>query len=854
VPGSLTVSRGAKPKDEATTTRQKRVPGSRPEDENSNPLARMASGTSLPVRQASSGIVTRGTVGRMGEFSAFPTSSGDELPLGTPLMKFTSNSRTVRTSETKGDDKGEFQEGFFKMRPTETLRGREAGAPAGKQRKEQTSTGEEGWTSVGRRKSSHVEEEKSGRWEDRERSERRGKEGEIQERRNGAGRGRFTDHTWLRADGTESTERDPNSTANRGDIRNMSWRDRDAAKERSNREWGRGRPQDSRDHRAEADPEWMTSDEPQAPAKETKHTQEDFQRWKEQQRLRDVKSGSASRGDELETSPAKPPALTSKSTSAVPMVNKYGFGMFEDIKKAEPEPVEAQRPQLAKSKSRFNDLFKKDDPIPELMPTASPVNILSPGNPMSNADRQGFDIIMARLNEAKSTPPAASALASPPQEPVPHTSSPARHLHQQSRERLSSENQRQRRGDPFFDEMLARQMSAQERSSSRQQPAMPPVAANILENRGAPNYGELQELQRTLREHNGQTNVNHNTEFLLSLMNRGVAQQAPRRMNEMPEFAGQFGPPKGGAPTQQHQGPAHAQMMGQLHSQAAPPGLEHHQRMLAEQHQEQLRRLHGGPPQGFFEHEGGHGMGGPMGENIGSAPPPGLARRNTSDAANGLRAGAPPQASNLGIPSMHNLPPGLNMMMLQRGAPAGPTGPGGPMPGGPSHQIPPPGLMTQGPQQGGQHPSGPNSAGIPPNMPNGRGENMRGPGGPGPMGLPPGFQGGMLPPGMGGQIPPHILQGLMQNGPGNGPPMGFPPGMAPPGFFAGMGPNGPGPSGPGGPGMGPGGPPGGPGMPPHFFGARPPPGFDAGDMRVPQPQQGGGPGPRQGGQGGGPGF
>jgi hypothetical protein len=116
-------------------------------------------------------------------------------------------------------------------------------------------------------------------------------------RRNGAGRGR--NESWFRTDHDgPPTPRDRNSTGDRFTDRNRGWREKDRddrvgdrgdnRHDRGDRRWDRDRDRD-RDNRQEREPEWM--DEP-AGERSQAHTQEEFQKWKEQMQGKD-KAGSA---------------------------------------------------------------------------------------------------------------------------------------------------------------------------------------------------------------------------------------------------------------------------------------------------------------------------------------------------------------------------------------------------------------------------------------------------------------------------------------------------------------------------------------------------------------------------------
>jgi hypothetical protein len=753
-------------------------------------------------------------------------------------MGFTSNNRNATRSDEKrtpgafsedvsSKERGEFEDGFFKPRHNDPLREK-----PGRRARE---VGEDGWTSVRNRRSSQAEEggggasssgggggggggggTSSGRWDGvrEERPERERRDPlDIPFKRNGVGRG--FDRPWRGPENGDSGDH------GRSETRGLSWRDREAQRE-STRGWGRSGKNDSH---AEEQPEWM-DDTPANAGKEDnqKRTQEEFQRWKEEMKMKD-QSATAKLKQEIPEPPSKPtPPLSTKSASTVPTLGSLGiFGTFEDTIKQEDKNDPLVRPPVIKSKSRFEGLFKKEEPSPPPV-TAELPRPLSSGNENGSAeDKAGFERILAMLgNQGNLNKPPE-----PPRQMSDHQvmlTPEGDRMHQdrgldrgidrgidrQIDRQMDRQMDRQRDNGGFVDEFRARQMASARIGGQ-------PPSGHLFMDRGglSPVSNAEKEAPRpdTFSPRVNDMRPNAQTEFLYGLM-MGQRPDMPQRSNEPIDFPPFGVPPKGMPPQQQNP-----------MNQRSPPGLDPHHRMLVEQ---ELAQRRGMPPGGlppFFDHESAileSGMGG---------PPPGLNRRNTSDNANMNGPGPGPmprpnppgasaQASNLGIPSMR-MP---DMMMMRNGAPGGPMPhdarmmPGPPPPGLHPGQGPPP-PHPQQQQQSQQQP--------PPQQ-----QQQQGP----PQSLPPGMTNGGVnganghPPNMRGHPPPP--NGSSAGPPGMPPPPpGFPGGLPPPMSMHGMPPGGPfvnmGPPPPGaffGPppmGMPPIPPPGQGGPPPPFFGGGP---------------------------------
>ncbi|KAF2672261.1 hypothetical protein BT63DRAFT_192493 [Microthyrium microscopicum] len=714
----------------------------------------------------------------------------DNIILGPPKMGFTSNNRRAEptekrtslglaTEDTAAKD-GDFREGFFRARNTDALPIREKQNGLGVNRRPRES-GDDATNGRPRRNG----REDGNRWDqlerDRNRRDRDADPTETPLRRNGVGRGRF-DSNWIRP---ENGEGESNRAENKAPLWRDRERDRDRDHDKGRRDWTRGNKYDGH---AEEEPEWM-NDEPVNQEEKQAKTQDDFQRWKEQQKqMQANKIASTEKEETPEPVVAKAPALmTTKSTSVLPTLGNM-FGAFEEIGKKDKEVESTARPAMSKKPSRFEGLFKREEPAMQPLPSLGEMASRPPANDNvspSNEDQQGFQRILAMLGN-NTTPKPADGARPPPAQPM----SPSEHERQGDRPQL----ERQRDSASFVEDLLARQSAAKDRNAIQQNQGMHMQRdmEQFALRQGQIDMGRLpNERETNPPRHEGFPRGHHenghaqpqtqsldpNRAFLLNLMNN----QRPSESAGMDyaQFAGQ----------KNHGMPQQAQHLNQRNTPSAPPGLD--PRRLAEQDMHSTRRA----PPGFFDHDAG------VPEN--NMAPPGLQRRNTSEAGNPTAQMSRPgqsQASNLGIPSLR-----MNDMMIMRNG--GHMGADGRV-----IQGPPPGLM---PSNGGPQSQAP---GI-------MDPRMNGPGGPIPNGGmrpngPP-----MGPPGFPPQGMPINMHGMPQ-----GPPPGgaghFPMGPPHPNHFFGGPPGMPQMGGPGQQGFFP---PGGRGFPPQFEGH---------DMRGPLPQHG----------------
>lgn len=252
-------------------------------------------------------------------------------------------------------------------------------------------------------------------------------------RRNGTGRGR-NEPSWFKD--RENTDgppgpRDRNSNGDRFSDRKGGWRDKERDDrgdrgDRGDRRWDR-----DRDQRQEREPEWM--DEP-AEDKPQSHTQEDFQKWREQQHKRD--NAGKTPAEDI----AKPDAgasffgldkkvetpLEILETGPDKFLSKWGAPKEEAGQDLGSESLEgtARSKTMGKS-SRFTSFFapKEDPPRRQTEPpTPMPQPQGGPGalfggmqnnqnNPPDRDEKKAFQELLLKLHSTQpsnsgSTPPA----------------------------------------------------------------------------------------------------------------------------------------------------------------------------------------------------------------------------------------------------------------------------------------------------------------------------------------------------------------------------------------------------------------------------------------------------------------
>jgi hypothetical protein len=210
-------------------------------------------------------------------------------------------------------------------------------------------------------------------------------------RRDGPGRARF-EQPWFR--GEKSQDLEQKNTRN-------EWR-RDRGASRAD-DWDKDRYA-----KAEQDPEWMDSTETEEPNQ--KHTQEDFQKWKERMKaggtpaeeqpnaIEEKQSAPATKLEPLKADVLSKPALM--TTPEIDAAMDKFFANFNE-KSAEGKAAEAKAPR----KGRFAALFS---PPPEELATSTPTAPVEPQEPkastphtsgMTEADQAGFQRILQMLGQ-----------------------------------------------------------------------------------------------------------------------------------------------------------------------------------------------------------------------------------------------------------------------------------------------------------------------------------------------------------------------------------------------------------------------------------------------------------------------
>jgi hypothetical protein len=575
---------------------------------------------------------------------------------------------------------------------------------------------------------------------------------ERDNRRNGTGRGR-NEPTWRDRENNDAppTPRDRNSNGDRFVDRNRGWREkeRDDRADRGDRDRERGDRGDrrwdrDRGERQEREPEWM--DEP-VEEKTQAHTQEDFQKWKEQMQGKDKGSSGKPPVDDAHFKADAGASFfgLEKPKVEMPLAIDAGpdkfFGMWATPKDENgPDAgIEAKKEGVAKAKttgkaSRFTSFFtpQEEPPRRQTEPLPAPPAVPPPQpqsgfealfqNNSQSQEKQAFQELLQKLQRqtvsgSGSTPPANISQQSRPPAPEKQHSNP-----------ISSpepfQQYRPERQDDGRPSTRNSQQALQELLHQRQVAGSQPAAAV----RGPEQM--LQELVGQRQNALSQSSVrpdhppsrNSNTEFLMGLMQSAKAAPEPQRSEQVLLRM----PPK----------PTDRQMQQQIEQEM--------QREAAARDRSAPQRRPG-PPPGFFDDPSSFQRGPPPQERQGGnptqptqilqrPPPPGL------DLGWGERpTQLPPQQHRMN----QNLPPPPGLAGgLNRGMPM------------PQQQMFPPGFPM------GNFPPPEAMAGPPRNM----------------MHAPPGFfnpppPGFMPPPGMAGFQGPD---GLAFGGPfdGRGPPQG----------------------------------------------------------------------------------
>jgi len=380
-------------------------------------------------------------------------------------------------------------------------------------------------------------------------------------RRNGTGRGR-NEPSWFKD--RENTDgppipRDRNSNGDRFADRKGGWRDKerddrgdrggDRGGDRSDRRWDR-----DRDQRQEREPEWM--DEP-AEDKSQVHTQEEFQKWREQMQGKD-KAGKTSVEDV-----AKPDAGASffgleKQKVETPLdiveagPDKF-FGMWaapkeeasaETGSELKKEGIPAKSKTMGKA-SRFTSFFTPQEEPPRRQtepppPMAAPPqgglstllqsNQNTQNNTQSSSEKEAFQQLLQKLQRqtvsgSGSTPPANISLQPKPPAPDIPQGNPvlSPEPFQQYRAERQDENRSSARnsGQTLQDLLIQRQIAGS-------QPTIRPdqmVQEVVGQRQNATSQASVRPDQPPSR--------NTNTEFLMGLMQSAKAAPEPQRSEQV---------------------------------------------------------------------------------------------------------------------------------------------------------------------------------------------------------------------------------------------------------------------------------------------------------------------------------
>ncbi|KAL3426045.1 hypothetical protein PVAG01_02836 [Phlyctema vagabunda] len=368
---------------------------------------------------------------------------------------------------------------------------------------------------------------------------------ESEGRRNGAGKVR--NETWFKADGP-STPRERNSNGDRFVDRNRGWREKDREDKGVERGNDRGDRRWDRDHRQERDPEWM--DGP-VEEKNQAHTQEDFQKWKDQMSGKDT-----SKPTPAEEPKPGPDAFAQgsffgleKTKVETPLPIDTGpdkfFGMWAAKDKSAPESViESKKEGASKAvpagKSRFASLFTPQEepqrrstepPPPMLKEPPSATQQLFSSSAQSPDEKEAFQALLQKLQRqtlvaSGSTPPVNPVQQPKPPQELRQSSAPmpAQDNFQQYRsERQDDGRQRDRNAQQTLNELLLqRQMNGSQPSSSRPDQ----MVSELLSQR------QNSLSQSSIRPDQPQSR-NSNTEFLMGLMQSAKAAPTPQRTEEL---------------------------------------------------------------------------------------------------------------------------------------------------------------------------------------------------------------------------------------------------------------------------------------------------------------------------------
>lgn len=543
-------------------------------------------------------------------------------------------------------------------------------------------------------------------------------------RRNGTGRGR--NESWFRADADgPAPTRDRNSNGDKLVDRSRGWREKDREDrvgergdrhDRGDRKWDR-----ERDQRQEREPEWM--DEP-ADEKNQAHTQEEFQRWKEQMQGKDKSSTTKTPADERGDAGGffgleKPKVDTALVIDTGP--DKF-FGMWatpRDDSGADSgiSAREGNTKAAAVGKaSRFTSFFTPQEETPRTQPelyTPAPgpsdgLGALFQGAPPDSREKAAFAELLQKLkgnslSESGPSPPANSQQQ--PKPPAPETqqgnliASPE--PPQQYRPGRQEENRpTTRNSQPGLQNLLNQRQGAGSQPTIRPEQMLHELV------------GQRQNALSQSSTRPEQPQSRSNTEFLMNLMQSAKAAPEPQRTEQI-----LMRMPSG-------QKPVDRQMQQQIMEAEI-------QREAAAQRERSAsqRQTRPPPPPGFFEDPASfqrqpERQPQPT-QILQRPPPPGLEQLPPSWSQSGLQGPpqqqlrphiAPPPGLGANGPDMRNrgMPPPMPQQMFPPGfMPPGMSGFQGAEAMGPPRMqpplgfyAPPPGFLPSGVNGGFQGPEG----------------------------------------------------------------------------------------------------------------------------------------------------
>ncbi|KAH6676502.1 hypothetical protein B0J14DRAFT_585670 [Halenospora varia] len=570
----------------------------------------------------------------------------------------------------------------------------------------------------------------------------RDKDGDDQERdsrRNGTGRGR-NEPSWFKdnADGPP-TPRDRNSNGDRFMDRSRGWRekereDRGDRGDRGDRRWDRDREQ-----RQEREPEWLAEPEEE---KSQAHTQEDFQKWKEQMAGKD-KSASNKVPTEEASKPDTGGGFFGLESTKVetPLAIDTGpdkfFGKWaapkEEVSPESGSGVESKmegagKPKASGKASRFTSFFapqeepqrRQTEPPPAMPPPASDLSALFQ-SPSQSAEKEAFQQLLQKLQRQTvsgtgSTPPANILMQPKPPAPEKLQNNPIHSPEPFQQYRTERQDEGRPSASTRNSQQTIQDLLAQRQVAGSQPTIRPEQMLQEL-------VGQRQNAlsQSSVRPDQAQGR-NNNTEFLMGLMQSAKAAPEPQRSEQV----------------LLRMAPKSANMDRHLQQQMMEREQELQREAAQRERSASQRQPRPQPPPGFYD-DPTFQRGGPPHERQGGNPtqPTQILQR------------PPPPGLDVGWDRPVQLPPPQHRINQNIQPPPG-------LASGPNRSMPIPQNMF---------PPGFPMANFPPDMP-GPPRNM-------PMQPPPGFFNppppGFLPPGMSGFQGP---EGMAFGGPydGRGPP------------------------------------------------------------------------------------